>query len=419
MHSKKQTKRCLTNSIRCVIMVACYRIKVMEVLILKLMKTPEGARDKLFEEYRACSYVRSKLEDLFYKRGYSGVATPTLEYYELFAAGNRDDSVIYKLTGLDNRLLAMRPDSTAPIARLTASQLRNIKPPIRLCYSQNVFQSHLAHTGQRDETAQSGIELIGPQGLMADIEVIYTAFEAMRLFSPGCTIELAHAGLFRALSNELSVDENTLEEIRLCIESKNLAALNEILDTLPPSESVDSIRKLPKLYGGGEIFEAAGNIPGAAEILAELKAVYDVLIKICGTDGGKINVDLGLVHRNDYYTGVVFRGYISGFGETVITGGRYDNLLANFGRSLPATGFAVDDEILSRIALKNRLIAPAELPVLIVADKGYEEAALKLQGKLIAEGKRAGICSYSDEYNAANYAGIYTVGKNGPMEVEQ
>ena len=380
---------------------------------MKLMKTPEGGRDKLFEEYRASDYVRSKLENLFFQRGYSGVATPTLEYYELFAAGNRGDNEIYKLTGLDNRLLAIRPDNTAPIARLTASLLRNMQPPLRLCYCQNVFEAHVAHTGQRDETMQSGVELIGPQSLVADLEVICTAFEAMRLFSPACTIEIAHAGLFKALAGQLDVDEGTLEEIRLSIESKNLAALDEILDKLPPSKAAQYIRKLPRLYGGGEIFEAAGDMPGGVEILGELKAVYNVLIEVCGGNGGRVNVDLGLVHRNDYYTGVVFRGYIGGFGETVVTGGRYDNLLARFGRDLPATGFAVNNDALSRIALENKTVTPEALPALIIAVQGREKEALALQSRLIASGERAGICAEGERYDESNFSKIYTVDENG------
>lgn len=99
------------------------------------------------------------------------------------------------------------------------------------------------------------------------------------------------------------------------------------------------LKQLPRLFGGEEVFDKAANLFDDAKteyILSYLRSIYHDLAALGMKE--KISVDLGIVNRNDYYTGVVFRGYIEGFGETVLSGGRYDTLLSEFGADLPATG---------------------------------------------------------------------------------
>ena len=55
-------------------------------------------------------------------------------------------------------------------------------------------------------------------------------------------------------------------------------------------------------------------------------------------------IDLGLVHEMDYYTGIMFRGYIGGAGAAILAGGRYNALCAKFGKDMPAGGFGIDVE---------------------------------------------------------------------------
>jgi ATP phosphoribosyltransferase regulatory subunit len=93
--------------------------------------------------------------------------------------------------------------------------------------------------------------------------------------------------------------------------------------------------------------------------------------------GNKINIDLGLVHRNNYYTGVVFRGFIEGSGLTVLSGGRYDMLIGEFGKQLPATGFGVEIDALANAMLSRGDIPPSKaVDVLVFGEDGYEMQAL-------------------------------------------
>ena len=361
-------------------------------------KTPEGTRDWLFEECRAHDRVRAMLTGHFETHGYSGVITPTLEYYELFSDSGLDETSVYKLTGIDNRLLALRPDNTTPIARLMASRLRDRALPIRLHYSQNVFTVHSRYSGHSNEISQSGVELIGPDGLLADLEVIHLALSALRLFEKSFTLELGHAGIFQAIAAGLNTDGETLEAIRLCIESKNLAALDELLDALPPSAEVEAIRALPTLYGGGEVLTKAANLlgPCAGEVLDTLRQVYEAVHILAKACGGRVNLDLGLVHRNDYYTGTVFRGYIGGSGETALLGGRYNNLLSRFGRPLPATGFSTYNSALIALLLRTDNDHTVPVDTLVLAAPGYEAEALLEQSRCVAAGERCIIDRLTD-----------------------
>lgn len=112
------------------------------------------------------------------------------------------------MTDAYGRLLVLRPDSTLPIARIAATRLKGAELPIRLYYNQNVFSRRKKLTGRNDETSQSGIELIGVNGIRADIEVIETAIEALKVCgAPDYKIEIGHAGFFKALCDELSAPQ--------------------------------------------------------------------------------------------------------------------------------------------------------------------------------------------------------------------
>ncbi len=372
-------------------------------------KTPEGTHDCLFEECQALFKINNSLHDLFENRGYGAVITPTLEYYELYGAlgGGFESDSLYKLTAADNKLLVLRPDSTAPIARMTAARLRNEKLPIRLHYSQKKFIVHDHYSGHNNEINQSGIELIGTAGLLADLEVLHAAMSALHLFSEGFTVELGHAGIFKTLMERLPVGSDMGEDIRYAVESKNLTALGELLDTLPPSKSIDALRLLPKLYGGAEVLDAAADALGEETIpyLDEIKKLVENLTAAAARYGGSINIDLGLVNRNDYYTGMVFRGFVAGSGETVISGGRYDNLLSSFGWPMPGAGFAVNNNALMPHVLKTSESSGAKPTKTLLVRPGAEYKALYLSENLTAEGY---VCVLK-EYNEADAAGANVI----------
>ncbi len=370
--------------------------------------TPEGTRDLLFEECLTHRAAQQKLAEAFALRGFNEVVTPGLEFYDVFDPERSGiaQETMYKLTDKRGRLMVMRPDSTLPIARLTATRLQNQPKPLRLYYTQRVYRSNRGLTGRDDEVMQSGIELLGASGRRADLEAIVTAVEALGRCIPDFRIELGHAGFFRAVASGLSVSEDLREDIRRSIEAKNYPALDAILDTLDDSPAVSAMRQLPRLFGGEEVFERAADlcVGGAAgETLNYLKDLYRSL-SVLGL-GDRLIVDLGLVQRNDYYTGVVFSAYVEDCGDAVLNGGRYDNLLETFGEPMPAVGFAVNVDEVAKVMMEHggeKKIFPPD--VLVHGDSGFEMKALSYSSGLVAKGRKCENSVFEDRAGAVSYA---------------
>lgn len=378
--------------------------------------TPEGTRDLLFEECTAHKSVGATIENIFNARGYHQVITPCLEFYDLFTleCSGISQQNMFMLTDHKGRLMSIRPDSTLPIARMASTRLKSEKLPLRLFYNQRIYRNNSSLNGRANEFQQAGIELLGARGLRADLEVITIAIDALSKIVPDFRIELGHAGFYRALVNQLDISDSVREDIRVSIESKNYSALNEILDSLPQSNAVNAIRKLPRLFGGEEVLKEAALLTAgdeAKKALEYLKTVYTALRTL--NFGGEIIIDLGLVQSNDYYSDLVFSGYVEGSGDNVLIGGRYDNLLECFDDPMPAAGFGINIDALTKIILKNRSKnehKPAD--ILVFGDDGYEIAAALYAKRLTDNGESCELSVAESRDEAKLYAkdrGIKTV----------
>ncbi len=308
--------------------------------------TPQGSRDLLFEECDDRRQVESVLSQLFKENSYRKVMTPTIEYFDVFKSDNLgiEPEEMYKLSDNLGRTTVLRPDNTAPIARLVATRLSSDDFPVRLYYNQNVYVRNKQLAGRTDEVEQSGIELIGDGSIEADIEVISMAYEALKRNNVNSfKLELCHAGFFNSILDKMNLTDMQKADICDYIEVKNYSALGDLLDTLGDSAEVKIIKQLPRLFGGVEVIDEAKSLYCDAksnEALDYLKEVYERLCKLGFEDN--ILIDLSLVNRSNYYTGIIFRGYMQGSGLTIISGGRYDNLIGEFGLDAPAVGFAVN-----------------------------------------------------------------------------
>ncbi len=373
------------------------------------MITPEGTRDLLFEECLVRRYIEDKITDVYKKRGFYEVITPDIEFLDVFnlKSYNIPQELMYKLVDSKGRLIVMRPDSTMPIARLVSTRLKNQGLPLRLFYMQNVFTVSPALRGRNDQVMQSGVEIIGASSFKSDLEMITTATDA--LDACGCEqyrIEIGHIGIYNELIKKLDVTEQMSEQIRKLIEIKNYPMLNDVLEQLPQTDVANALKQLPRLFGGYEVFEKAtevlGNDSKINEILDYLKGLYKSLQK--HSAGSKISVDLGIVNRNDYYTGIIFRGYISGYGETAVSGGRYDKLLDEFGYDQPAVGFAINIDALSKAILDKNSPDVKSADVLVLSEQGYEIEALSYAKALTNEGKYIENSMYDTLDKAIEYA---------------
>ena len=353
-----------------------------------MINTPEGTRDRLFAECQERRQVQARLTRLFRQRGFLEVSTPDTEFYDLFALSGSaiPQERMIKVWDPSGKICVMRPDSTTPIARVAATKLKAVALPQRLYYDQTVYRSNPAHNGGSRELPQCGVELIGAGGKKADVEIIVTAIDALR--SCGAArfhVELGHAGYFRELAGRLELGEEAVEEMRALIEGKNFAALNAFLEPHRGNPACAALERLSRLFGGVELLAQAEKLAGKTPAVDYLSEVYDELS--AAGYGAYVRFDLGMVHQIDYYTGVVFRGYVEGAGDAVLSGGRYDNLVGVFGREAQATGFAVDVDAVARTLPE---LAPPVLRTVVHYEPGYLAQALEA-----VDGRPAGTCELS------------------------
>jgi ATP phosphoribosyltransferase regulatory subunit len=303
---------------------------------------PPGARDLAGEAVRRRRALERKALDRLGAAGYTEIIPPTFEYAEVFTrAGGADvtDRLI-RFFDLDGRLLALRYDFTASVARLAATKLAGAAPPLRLCYAGRVFRQDPAReSGRPRETLQVGGELLGVEGVDGDIEAVRLAIALLtdagaREFQ----INLGHVGALAPAFGTLPEDARA--EARRLVDRKDAAGLAELAPALA---------ELPFVIGRRDALERAARLvdrtPAAAAV-ARLAAIDQAL-----SDAERPHVvyDFGEVRGLDYYTGVHFEVFVAGAGTAVGAGGRYDDLMGRFGRPLPAVGLALDLDAIAEV----------------------------------------------------------------------
>ena len=308
---------------------------------------PDGTIDIIFDK---TLYIKKAIElfnKVYEELNYGEIMTPTIEYYDVFDFNSQPipQEMMYKMTDGSGRLLVLRPDNTTPIARVVSTKLKNKQDCLKIYYNQNVFRTSGGYSGKKSETIQSGIEIIGVNGIKTDIYYIETAIKILKSTGLNFKLEIGHANFYKSIIDCMHLTDEEKETVKLYIESKNTDEINNL-----DSDKYEIIRMIPQLFGGYEVIEKARALAGdnknAQDVLDYIYKLYTILDG--AGQGEHIIIDLGIVHEIDYYTGIVISGYVEGIGENVLVGGRYDNLIANFGFDLPAVGFAVNINLLAK-----------------------------------------------------------------------
>ncbi|MBQ7399984.1 MAG: ATP phosphoribosyltransferase regulatory subunit [Clostridia bacterium] len=324
----------------------------------KRKNIPDGMRDMIYSENKTERKLGERISALYEKRGYGSVATPALEYYDVF---NFDSQTIaeenmFKLTDKSGRLVVIRPDNTTPMARIASTRLGSAPRPLKLYYNQNVYRISGDFSGKRCEFAQTGIEIIGGKADKADLEAIVTALRTLRemgdFYGGGINykLELGHALFCKALIDSFGLDEEKRETVTKYISAKNSSSLEVVFgDGNEAREMMEKVRQIPRLYGTKSVISKARQlcvgVKQAEDALDYLENVYDILDENGFSEN--ISIDLATVNDMNYYTGIVFRGYLDYTGQAILGGGRYDNLMSNFGSDEGATGFGVNLSLVS------------------------------------------------------------------------
>ncbi len=330
--------------------------------------------------------VEAILFDLFRRWGFRRIVTPSLEFLDVVALGVGDElkEAAFKLGDrVSGRVLAVRPDLTPQVARMVATRMRDHPLPLRLCYGGTVLRDE---PGRPREIYQAGVELIGLEAAEADAEMISLATECLRAFAIcDFKIDVGQMGFSRAILRRASLPPAAERAVRLALAKKDISGLGQALKGVScPPETADLLITLPTLFGGEEVVakaEAVCREPAALDALENLRQVIDI-VKIYGLEE-YMSIDLGEMRGFDYHNGVVFEGFVSGQGFPLLGGGRYDGLIGKYGYDCPATGFALNLEMLVE-TLETRGLLPAEgrVDFLLINLRGEKGEALKLARSL-------------------------------------
>ncbi len=328
----------------------------------RFVHTPEGVRDVYGAECRRKRKVQDMIHANFASFGYEDIQTPAFEFFDVFGReiGTTPSKELYKFFDKEGNTLVLRPDFTPSIGRCAAKYFMEQSVPVRLTYLGNTYTNTSNLQGKLKEMTQMGVELIGDSSVMADAEMIHLAVSSLKASGlKEFQVSIGEIGFFKGVCEEAMLDEETEMNLREYISNKNYFGAEELLSSNQKldAKKIESFLKITELFGSFEVLDEALTLvhnERSKQAIARLQQLYE-LLKMYG-DEKYVSFDLGLVSKYHYYTGIIFKGYTYGVGDAVMTGGRYDSLLAYFGKDAASIGFVINvDSVMQALASRDLL----------------------------------------------------------------
>jgi len=310
--------------------------------------TPPGSLDLTGEAARRRRQLQRAAMETLDRAAYDELIPPTLEYQDTFLRAGGPDVAerLIRFPDRDGRILALRYDFTASLARVAATTFGDVARPLRLCYSGTVYRQEPERGGRPREMLQVGAELLGQIDLAADVEIVRLTIALIRATGlQDFQVNLGHAGVLTpgiaALPNERRA------EVRGWIDRKDRGSLCRAL--VSATGDAVSLTTLPFVIGRRDALAGAiaGAPTGAVAGMEHLLALDGALTP---DERTHVVYDLGEVRGLEYYTGMHFEVFVAGTGRAAGAGGRYDELMGRFGRPMPAVGVSLDLDTIAEVA---------------------------------------------------------------------
>jgi histidyl-tRNA synthetase len=303
-----------------------------------------GMRDLIGEEAQAFTTIITKARQTAELYGFREVITPHVEPLELLSAKSGDEirQRMFIFKDLGERQVALRPEFTASIARLTTTALRNEPKPLRLFSVGTVYRYDEPQRGRYREFWQSNFEIMGSARPEADAEIILLTNNIMTLLGmQGFAFKIGHIGVIKGIFAQEGIDEklqNTVlqqmdkkeyDKALERVDNENCRKMLQGLIAIKGKDWRDTVKQIKTLVAGYEKAKAA------ADNLSE------ILNLITQSTNVTLNVEAAFARGLEYYTGMIFEIYIPQLDIALGGGGRYDKLIEAFGGApTPAVGCA-------------------------------------------------------------------------------
>lgn len=306
------------------------------------MNRPKGTKDIYGKEQAIRSYIFDILKSVSQVYNFKKIETPIFESKEVFvrSVGETSDIVtkeMYVFKDKGDREMVLRPEGTAGTIRAIVENKLYTKLPLKVFYEGPMFRYENPQKGRQRQFTQFGVEMIGERNPFADIEVILMASLILKELKIPYLLKINSLGdketrvnyskalreYFRPFESELTQDSiNRLDKNPL-----------RILDDKVDSQK-DFVKNAPRIN---------------AYYSEEIKTYFDTVISYLKESDVNFEIDTTLVRGLDYYTDTAFE-FVSISGEagsqsTLIGGGRYQNLVKEFGGpDLSGIGFGLGVE---------------------------------------------------------------------------
>ena len=281
------------------------------------------------------------LRELYSRYGYSQYKMSKFEEYDLYVR-NKDflisDGVI-TFTDTNGRLMALKPDVTLSIIKSS----RDIEGFVqKFYYNENVYRvSDRTHSYK--EIMQVGLECIGDIDEYSVCEVVSLAAKSLVSIDANALLDISHLGILSAVFDYAGIAEVAKGEVMRLVGEKNSHELSILLSDLGiEPEKAELVKKIVGLYGRpAEVIEKLRNMLEGKIDTADIDLLEDVIESLDKELSDIVRIDFSVISDIKYYNGIVFKGFIDGIYKSVLSGGRYDRLMARMQKETGAIGFAV------------------------------------------------------------------------------
>ncbi|MDD3394299.1 MAG: hypothetical protein EOM28_04410 [Clostridia bacterium] len=315
-----------------------------------------------------------RLRALFERFGYKKYKMSKFEEYDFYAENRNflSSENILTFSGLDGKLLALKPDVTLSIVKNTKG---SYAIPERVYYNENVYRVRKG-AGEFKEIMQVGLEYIGEVDRYATLEVIRLAQKSLEIVSDDYIMDISHMGFVMGMIEELGLSNAQNEALLKGISEKNAHSIQALCEKYNIKEELkNALIEMASIYGTME-----ESLPKAKALclnkkmeqaLEELEAVFSALRANGG--GENLKLDFSVVNGMDYYNGIIFQGFIYGVPSSILSGGRYDKLVQKLGKNSDAIGFAVYLDLLERYENRQK---EYDTDILLLYEEKTDTAAL-------------------------------------------
>ena len=296
------------------------------------------------------------LRGLYQRYGYTPYKMSQFEEYDLYVR-NKDflisDQMI-TFSGEGGKLMALKPDVTLSIVKNAPEEPGVVQ---KVYYSENVYRDYR-------EIMQAGLECVGDLTEYDIAEAVLLAVQSLELLGKRYVLDISHMGLLAAVLERCGFQQDQQKQAMVCLRQKNPHDLKALCGD--HEDAWETLNAISACRGGVDALEAlTPYLTGEAELTAveELKALLGML-----TERGyqeTVRMDFSVSNDLGYYSGVVFRGYLEGIPESILSGGQYDKLPRKMGRKSKAIGFAVYADLLQELYREKN---PFDVDTLILHD---------------------------------------------------